>query len=352
MHRDRWKICNLAALAVFCFYLLLTPFSSTCAKNGVKLLVANEIFGVANLMADSSSFFLKSFDVDVEAKNSGAMYSNFCNMAEEELAEIPTIIVNTRPPTKSELSWCSKHGIAEDSINTILLGHGAIVFFSGRDAKPMDFDATSIFRAISHYSLGDSGLKANSHVSWHEVDKELIDAKILVYGPRKRSTPMRWVYEFIMDPECALTPEYGIEFAESAASAQRECRRLREDIYNEMNYDGANFFSAISKNPQTVGISDYDFYLRNSSKLILHSLYGVFPSAENLKDGSYVMRYDVYFTYKNIYDKNYEELKSSLISFLRYALNDGILQDGGYLSKAGIVSAIDPSSFAKIFANG
>src|SRR5579859_246982 len=157
----------------------------------------------------------------VESIGSGGGLKLFC----ASLADgSPDIAGASRRITESEKKSCAANGVTD--ITEISVGYDGIVLATAKSAAPLALTGRQLFLAIAKTVPVAGTLVANPYKTWRQIDSDLPDLPIMVFGPAPNHGTRDMLAEMPMSTACRSFPE----IAALEGDARRiACQTMRED---------------------------------------------------------------------------------------------------------------------------
>jgi phosphate transport system substrate-binding protein len=268
----------------------------------------------------------------VESTGTGSGIKLFCNGVG---SEHPDVANASRRMKTSELADCTKNGVR--NVIEVPVGIDGLALIESA-TRPTGFNLTlrDIYAALAKTPFG----RPQSARTWRDVNPQLPDVPILVYGPPPTSGTRDSFVELVLTKGCESDP------AMKALKAQDEDRH--KDICNTMREDGA-FVEAgendnlliqrVSGNAGAVGVLGYSFMEENADRVTGISIEGVQPSAETIQSLAYPVARPLYVYVKGEHLNVVPGLKEFLLEYARGWTPNGYLQDRGLIPAPDAVRA-------------
>lgn len=268
----------------------------------------------------------------MQSTGSGGGLSLFCN-GNDELD--PDIALASRPIRQSELEKCRTNGVNE--IVEIKIGYDGVIFAQSRDAAPFDLTRQDLYLALAKWlpnqDEGESFV-ANPHSTWKDVNADLPDIPIEVWGPSKGSGT-RYILERLAVEEGCRTTEGMIELEEEDPWQYRSiCRTIRDDqAYQVVGENDERNVDALTENPNALAIETYGILEANEDLIRGLKFDGIAPDFAAIRNGSYLISRPLYLYARKSSANLYPGFKELLAEFT----NEEAWNKTGYLRPIGLV---------------
>lgn len=263
----------------------------------------------------------------VESIGSGGGLKLFC----ASLADgSPDIAGASRRITESEKKSCAANGVTD--ITEISVGYDGIVVATAKSAAPLALTGRQLFLAIAKTVPVAGKLVANPYKTWREIDADLPDLPITVFGPAPNHGTRDMLAELPMSAACRTFPEIAALEGEARRVA---CQAVREDgVYVDVTADYSVIMRKLEAEPKAVGILPFGYLDRNRDKIRAASFEGALPSYQAIYDGSYPLSRPLYVYVK----KAHLQTTRGLREFLAELTSDKAAGKDGYLAEMGLIA--------------
>lgn len=267
----------------------------------------------------------------VESTGTGGGFKLFCS---GKGPNTPDVVMASRQMKPSELARCRDAGV--DEIAELKIGYDGIVFASARGAPEFTLTSRDLYLALAREVPGPGGtdsLLANPYGNWREINPDLPDLPIRVYGPPPTSGTRDILVERLLEGACRAA--IGSIAEDAGESTLREkCQALREDgAWINAGENDARLVRRLIDDTGAVGIFGYNFLDRNRDKLQAATIDGTTPDFEAIETGSYRLSRPLYLYVKRAHVKWLPALSAFLASIARPAAwgEEGYLVDHGLI---------------------
>ena len=271
----------------------------------------------------------------VEATGSGGGLKLFCGGA-------PDIVNASRRIKKSEQELCAQNDIRE--ILEIKIGYGGIVVARAAEKENFALTQRQLFLALARQTPDANGnLQDNPHQTWRDINAELPDIPIRVYGPPPTSGTRDAFAELALDAGCGDAHDSLRALRNSDKTRYKNiCHGVREDgAYIESGENDNLIIQKLVANPDSLGIFGFSFLEENRDKVRGLPIEGIAPTFESVADGDYPISRPLFF-YANLgrYDKT-----PGLAAFVEFFVSEDIMGEFGALSDRGLIP-LPPDEYA------
>jgi phosphate transport system substrate-binding protein len=307
------------------FTVFLTPSLWASDSSPVRIVGSTSVFPFSALVAERIGFFQETNPPIVERTGTGAGIKLFCAGFNPTL---PDIVNTSRPFNESERALCHAHGVSD--IFEVKIGYGGIILAQSRK-KPEDqvlegLTLEDLYKALSYDVLIEDLWVKNPYHLWSEVNENLPNIPIVIFGPPSTSGIRDTLRETVFERYC------GQDSANHPASTK--CGLVREDeAYIEMPENTMLIVQKLEANPMAIGILAYPFLDRNRDKLRELSVNGILPDLQTILSGVYPLSRPLYFYVK----AHHIPTKGMLKRYLQTFLDESFWDEEGLLSDKGLI---------------
>jgi phosphate transport system substrate-binding protein len=318
------------AVRIYLFIILFTAgfTQAAFAREQIRIVGSSTVYPFAASVAEH---FGKAGDFRtpvVEATGTGAGFKLFCEGVGDAY---PDITNASRRMLTSEKEQCLKSDIK----NTIevKVGFDGITLANSVKGPLFKLTKKQIFLALAREVPKGDVLVPNYYERWKQIDPELPDLPIKMYGTPPVSGTRDTFVELVMEKGCAEVPAFAAAYKD-ANEHKRHCQMMREDgPFIEAGENGNLIAQKLIGDPEALGIFGFSFLDQNSGKLQGSLIDGVVPSFDSIQSGTYGIARPLYFYVKAEQLKHVAGLKEYTEEFL----SEGAIGDEGYLAQEGLV---------------
>jgi len=262
----------------------------------------------------------------VESTGTGGGMKIFCQGVG---VEHPDLTGASRAMKQSEWELCTENGV--NNVTEALIGFDGLSIANSRQGPDMDLTEKQIFMALAAEVPQDGKWVANPYTNWKQIDSNLPDIEIQIYGPPPTSGTRDAFVELAMHDGCESFPEaQGL----SKDDKKTKCSRMRQDgPFIEAGENDNLIVQRLNADPEALGIFGYSFLFENQDSLKAVPVNGIAPREETIADGSYPIARPLFFYVKN----DHRGAVPGLQEFLAEYVSDDAMAPGGYLTERGLV---------------
>jgi phosphate transport system substrate-binding protein len=265
----------------------------------------------------------------VESTGTGGGFKLFCEGLGDDKPDISNA---SRKIMESEIAQCKKNGVTD--IAEFAIGYDGIILANKKGAPLLDLSKKEIFMALARELPGADGkMVKNNFRSWKEINKNLPDYPIEIYGPPPTSGTRDAFVELVMEKGCQAFSEFAKAYPDEKAR-KRACHMIREDgKYVESGEDDNIIVQKLSSNEKTLGILGYSFMEENAGKIQASKIEGVAPNFETIENGQYSVSRSLYIYVK----KQHIGKVPGIAQFVREVTSENAAGTDGYMTTKGLL---------------
>jgi phosphate transport system substrate-binding protein len=266
----------------------------------------------------------------IESTGTGGGFKLFCAGID---LNTPDIVMASRPIKHSERRSCEKNLVSD--IAELRIGYDGIVIANRLGAAHYRFSRDDIYHALARWVSSASGsLVRNPYRRWREVNPDLPDEPIRVFGPPPTSGTRDILVERLMTRACLDDPAMRELHEQDPGSFLRQCQALREDgAYINAGENDTRLVRMLINDPHALGIFGYNFLDQNRDRLQAASIDGITPGFDSIESGSYSLSRPLYLYLK----KQHVGQVPGLQEFIDYVTSDASVGVEGRLLDKGLI---------------
>ncbi|EAL5740294.1 phosphate-binding protein [Campylobacter lari] len=294
---------KLLALSAACFVSL----------NAAELKIAGSstVYPFTSFVAEEYAVIKNTKTPIVESLGTGGGFKVFC----EGITDISNASRAIKP---SEFETCKKSGVSD--IVGVMIGYDGIVLAQNKINAPLNISLHELFLALAKEIPQDGKLIPNPYTNWQQINKNLPNRKITIYGPPSSSGTRDSIEELVMVDISKKIPEYKGAY-----------KTIRQDGAFIPSGENDNLIvSKLSVDKEAFGLFGYGFLASNDDKINAVNIDGVKANEKNISEGKYKLARSL-FIYMNA-KKNPE-----VFEFAKIYMSDDLAKSGAELEKIGLV---------------
>ncbi|AJC92461.1 phosphate ABC transporter, periplasmic phosphate-binding protein [Campylobacter subantarcticus LMG 24377] len=277
----------------------------------LKITGSSTVYPFTSFVAEEYASIKNTKTPIVESLGTGGGFKVFC----EGITDISNASRAIKP---SEFETCKKSGVSD--IVGIMIGYDGIVLAQNKINAPLNISLHELFLALAKEIPQDGKLIPNPYTNWQQINKNLPNRKITIYGPPSSSGTRDSIEELVMVDISKKIPEY-----------QGAYKTIRQDgVFIPSGENDNLIVSKLSIDKEAFGLFGYGFLASNDDKINAVDIDGVKADEKNISEGKYKLARSL-FIYMNA-KKNPE-----VFEFAKIYMSDDLAKSGAELEKIGLV---------------
>ncbi len=332
MWRKSLAVLGLAIGTAFTFV------SGAQARDHLKIVGSSTVYPYAQAVAEEFAQKTGHRAPVLESTGTGGGMKIFCKGVGEQH---PDITNASRAMKKSEWEMCAQNGVTD--VTEVMFGYDGLTIAHALDAPDMDLSKVQLYLALAKEVPQEGRLVPNPYSMWRDIDPNLPEMPIRVYGPPPTSGTRDAFVELVFHEVCkkGLLPFWKAKKAELAADPKAFKQYMKEHC-SAMRTDGPFIESGENDNiivqklmadTEAMGIFGYSFLYENEDKLKPVKINGVDPSIETIADGTYGLSRPLFFYIKNPHRRFVPGMNEYIAEFV----SEEAIGPDGYLVERGLV---------------
>ncbi|MDX9813899.1 MAG: substrate-binding domain-containing protein [Sulfurimonadaceae bacterium] len=310
--------------------LLTTTLS---AREQIKIVGSSTLYPFSSLVAEEFGATTKYPTPVVESTGTGGGIKLFCSGLN---INTPDIANASRVMKANEFKMCQENGVTD--ITEALIGFDGIAIAQSLEVQSFNITKEQLALAVAKEvpSKDEKSLIPNPYKKWSDIDKNLPNREIIVYGPPKSSGTRDSFEELILQDVFSKMAVYTDLYKkdEKANKKYKAYSEIRTDgVYVESGENDNLIVQKLTKDRFAIGIFGYSFLAENQDKVVAISIDNILPTVETIANSSYPVARSIYFYIKNQHYKDIPALKEFTKLFMseKMVANDGILSEIGLI---------------------
>jgi phosphate transport system substrate-binding protein len=307
--------------------------SALMARDEIRIVGSSTVFPYTQAVSEQFSNTTGAPSPIVESTGTGGGMKIFCQGIGESH---PDITGASRAMKASEWELCQENGVTD--VTEAMIGFdGLSMALSRQNDFNWDLTLEEIYLALGAEVPVDGEWQDNPYTTWSQINPDLPDTEILVYGPPPTSGTRDAFVELAMHAGCEEL-DYVHEGGFDGDWVEENCSRMRTDgQFVEAGENDNLIVQRLNADPNSFGIFGYSFLFENLDTLKPVAINGVDPSPETIGDKSYPISRPLFFYVKNAH----RGVIPNMQVFIEEYMSEDALAPGGYLSERGLVSLSD-----------
>lgn len=314
-------------------------------RRHLSIVGSSTAFPIISAVAERFAHGTSNLSPAVEATGTGGGFKLFCAGIG---LQTPDLSMASRRMKPSERARCSENGVTD--IVELKIGYDGIVLANAAQAPQFVLTQRDIYLALAR-QVPDPAQPAqlidNPYHNWQQINPNLPDQEIMVYGPPPTSGTRDKLVELLFEPNCHGNPALQAVYARDADAFRQLCNGLREDgAYIEAGENDSRLVRKLVAEPKALGIFGYNFVERNRGRLHAASIDGVGAEFAAIESGDYPVSRPLFLYIKRAHQRAVVGLQP----FLNALIADNASGDEGYLTEKGLIP-LRPDERAQWYAS-
>jgi len=332
-------LANLAIGSSNCHALKMTKIISladasnrTPKRKHIQIVGSSTVYPFMAVIAETFGRESRFRTPIIEATGTGGGFKLFCAGIGYEF---PDFVNASRAIKISEQEKCAQHQI---DFGEIKIGYDGIVLANSIAGTKYNLTKDQIFLALAEKIPNKQGeLVDNFYKKWHEIDKNLPDIAIKIYGPPSTSGTRDAFVELVMISACdnnlAMVSKYP-----DKDFRHKKCQIIRSDgVFVEAGENDNLIVQKLKNDHDALGIFGFSFLQENHNLIQPVSINNIAPSIHNIITRQYQISRPLYVYYK----KPHLKLVVGMTDFIAEIVSKNTLGKQGYLLQTGLIPLSD-----------
>ena len=306
----------------------LNSFFKSSYRSHIQIVGSSTVYPFVATIAETFGRDTKFRTPVVEATGTGGGFKLFCSGVGYEF---PDFVNASREIKHSEKEKCQQNGV---NLGEIKIGFDGIVLANSISGQKYNLTKTQIFLALSEQVPNNNDeLVNNFYQNWHEIDKNLPNIKIAIYGPPSTSGTRDAFIELVMLEPCMKNSVFIAKYSDEKIR-HKKCQIIRSDgVFIEAGENDNLIVQKLKNNKDALGIFGFSFIQENQNSIQPSLIGNVSPSLESIISNSYKISRPLYVYYK----KEHLNLIEGMKEFIAEIVSKNTLGNEGYLLQNGLI---------------
>ena len=240
---------------------------------------------------------------------------------------------------EKELAYCDANGV---DLTEIKVGYDGIVVANSKEGTPLVISKAELGMALTAEvpacADGSTNMNCDSWIpnpfmKWSDINPELPDIAIRVYGPPTTSGT-RASYAEMVNQKGYCGKEAMAKKASAARGDKKgkKCRAMRTDgAYIEAGEQDNLIVQKLQEDPSAYGIFGFSYLDQNSDTLQGAVISGTNPTFDEIANGTYSVSRALYFYVKHAHVGVVPGINEYMAEWVKHWGEDGALSDAGMI---------------------
>ncbi len=311
-----------------------SSFFSIKNRNYISIVGSSTVYPFTAVIAEKYGKYYKKYKTPtVEATGTGGGFKIFCSGIG---FNFPDFSNASRQIKASEIKSCNENKIF--NIQEIKIGYDGIVLANSKESKKINLTKTQIFLALAEKIPQNGKLVKNPFEKWSQIDKNLPDSEIRVYGPPSTSGTRDSFVEIVMESDFCVNNQVFIKNYPNEKTRRKICHTIRSDgHFIEAGENDNLILQKILGDNQAFGIFGFSFLNENHNKIQATKINGIDPDFQTISNSSYQISRPLFIYFK----KEHLEIIDGMKEFVQTILSPDLIGEEGYLAQKGLIPLSD-----------
>lgn len=303
------------------------------SRDQIRIVGSSTVFPYTQAVAEQYAVATGNPSPIVESTGTGGGMKIFCQGVGPDH---PDLTGASRAMKASEYENCQANGVSD--VTEVLIGYDGLSVAQSRDADAFGLTEKELYTALAAEVPVDGEIVANPHKTWSDINPDLPNVAITVFGPPPTSGTRDAFVELAMHDGCNEYPEVAALEDSDEDRWEAVCSRMRTDgPFIEAGENDNLIVQRLQSDPNALGIFGYSFLYENEDALQAVPVNGVVPSFETIATGEYDIARPLYFYIKNAHRNAIPGLQE----FVEEYVSETALGPDGYLKERGLTTLAD-----------
>ena len=331
------RLLSAAALACAVAIAVAPTVLAQASREKIRIVGSSTVYPFSIAVAESFGARTAFPTPVVESTGSGGGIRLFC--AGVGIAH-PDVVNASRRMRASEYERCQTNGVT--AITEVRFGaDGIVIGAADLGQAPLEISRTQIWLALAARIPADESCESfidNPHVNWSDIDPELPDRRIEVFGPPPTSGTRDAFVELALQ-EGALGEACMAELSERDRNRfETLASRIREDnAWIDAGEQDNAIVQTLVNTPTAFGVFGFSFMDQNRDRLTAALVDGVEPTFDNIAIGDYPISRTMFFYVKN----QHAPVVPGLREYVEEFTSDDSWGEFGYLAEKGLIPMLE-----------
>lgn len=314
------------------FIIAATLAAGTCtpaiARDYISIAGSSTVLPFATIVAEQMGNNPSFKTPVVESGGSSVGKKGVCEGIGTEFIDVGN--ASSRMKTK-ELDFCEANGV---KLTEIKVGYDGIVVASSKQGTQLFISKADLGKALTaEIPQADGSWIANPYKNWSDINSDLPNLPIRVYGPPTTSGTRASYAEMVNQKGyCAKDPVAKEASAARGDKKGKKCRAMRTDgAYIEAGEQDNLIVQKLQEDPAAYGVFGFSYLDQNTDTLEGAIISDTAPTFENIASGNYSVSRALYFYVKQAHVNVVPGIKEYMSEWTKHWGDDGILADSGMI---------------------
>jgi len=309
---------KLTTLCLVLVTMLMLGSGVAQARDQIRIVGSSTVYPFASYVVEEFGATTNHPTPVIESTGSGGGLKLF---SEGLGLDTPDISNASRQMKTSEFKRCMDNGV--EKIHQVILGYDGISICENTDNPDLNLSREEITLAVAAKVPQNGKLVKNPYTHWNDINPDLPNREIVIYGPPTTSGTRDAFEELVMEAATEDMAGYGEEYT-----------TIRQDgAYVPAGENDNLIVQRLNKNKEALGIFGYSFLDNNRDKIQPVSIDGVQPTTSSISKGEYPVARSLFFYVK----LDHLDKVPGMEAYVDLFLSEKMIGDYGYLKEIGLI---------------
>ena len=300
--------------------------ASAQARDYVSIAGSSTVLPFATIIAEQLGNNPSFKTPIVESGGSSVGKKGVCEGTGTEFIDIGN--ASSRMKT-GELEFCDKNGV---TVTEIKVGYDGIVVAGSKSGKLLEISKSDLGKALTAMVPLDGVLVENPYKKWSDVNPNLPEIAIRVYGPPTTSGTRASFAEMVNQKGYCKKDDEAKAALKAAGLRDKICRAMRTDgAYVEAGEQDNLIVQKLQEDANAYGIFGFSYLDQNTDTLQGAVISGTAPTFENIASDNYSVSRALYLYVKHSHVGVVPGIKEYMAEWVKHWGEDGILAENGMI---------------------
>jgi phosphate transport system substrate-binding protein len=326
-------------LLTFSLFFLVTSsafaFSFKPAKRAhISMVGSSTVYPFASVIAEEFGRNSKFSTPIVESTGTGGGFKLFCSGVGYNYPDFSNA---SRKIEESEKKKCAENAIQK--IIEIKIGYDGIVLANSVSGAKSNLTEKQIFLALAA-EVPDPQSKLlikNPYQKWSDIDANLPQTNIAIYGPPTTSGTRDAFAELVLENVCMKMPAFISAYSDSKIR-KKKCHIVRSDgKFIEAGENDNLIVQKLKNDAEAFGIFGFSFLEENHGTIQAVTIDKNMPTFANIVSGAYPISRPLFIYFK----QEHLDLVPGMREFIAEIISKDTVGSDGYLLQKGLIPLTD-----------
>ena len=307
------------------FVLALSATASN-AREHISIAGSSTVLPFATIIAETFGKDPSIKTPVVESGGSSVGKKGVCEGIGTKFIDIGN--ASSRMKTK-ELAFCDKNKV---KLTEIKVGYDGIVVANSKKGKVLNISKSDLGKALTAKVAINGKMVDNPYKKWSDINPELPNVEIRVYGPPTTSGTRASYAEMVNEKGYCKKDKDAKAALKAAGMKAKKCRAMRTDgAFIEAGEQDNLIVQKLQEDPNAYGIFGFSYLDQNSDTLQGAIISKTAPTFENIAGNNYSVSRALYFYVKHQHIGVIKGIDKYMDKWVANWGDDGILADAGMI---------------------